>query len=230
MITRSGGNAFSGAFRLNLTNPAWAVETPFEKSRATTRASKLSPTYEATSGGPLVRDRLWYFGGARVERTTTQSAFAQTGVPYTSRNENTRYEAKLTGSPHNGHTVQGSFINNATDLASRRCQWPSIRIRSRRPRRPTGSWVPRGAACSGRGRLRRLSTRRSRGQLQNAGGSSTAVVDSPFMTRGTLGVPGGLLYNAPYFDSTDPEQRNNRQFTASAVAPVCRPRGLERTK
>ena len=79
VITRSGGNAFSGAFRLNLTNPAWAVETPFEKSRGTTRASKLSPTYEATSGGPLVRDKLWYFGGARVERTTTQSAFAQTG-------------------------------------------------------------------------------------------------------------------------------------------------------
>src|SRR4029453_4524871 len=97
VITRSGGNVFSGAARLNLTNPSWGVETPFEKSRGTTRASKLSPTYEATTGGPLVRDRLWYFGGARVERTTTQGAFAQTGVPFTSRNENTRYEAKLTG-------------------------------------------------------------------------------------------------------------------------------------
>ena len=32
VITRSGGNMFSGAFRTNFTNPAWSVETPFEKS------------------------------------------------------------------------------------------------------------------------------------------------------------------------------------------------------
>ena len=97
VITRSGGNTFSGAFRTNFTNPAWSVETPFEKSAGTSRASKLSPTYEATAGGPVLRDRLWFFGGSRVERTTTQSTFAQTRIPYTSRNDNTRYEAKLTG-------------------------------------------------------------------------------------------------------------------------------------
>ena len=33
VITRSGGNVFSGAFRTNLTNPAWSAETPLEKSR-----------------------------------------------------------------------------------------------------------------------------------------------------------------------------------------------------
>ena len=215
VITRSGGNAFSGAFRLNLTNPAWAVETPFEKSRATTRASKLSPTYEATSGGPLVRDKLWYFGGARVERTTTQSAFAQTGVPYTSRNENTRYEAKLTGTLHNGHTIQGSFINNATDLVQ-----PALPVAidpSTFTTPSTPNWLL-GASWRGVLGSRTFATAQysqKSWKLQNAGGSSTAVVDSPFMTRGTLGVPGGLLYNAPYFDSTDPEQRNNRQMTAA---------------
>jgi hypothetical protein len=52
-------------------------------------------------------------------------------------------------------------------------------------------------------------------KLENAGGTSTAITDSPFLTRGVLGVPGGLQYNAPYWDSTDPEQRNNRQVTAS---------------
>ena len=28
-------------------------------------------------------------------------------------------------------------------------------------------------------------------------------------------MPGGLFYNAPYLDATDPEQRNNRQITGS---------------
>jgi len=106
VITRSGGNALSGAFRVNLTNPAWTAETPFEQSAGASRASKYSPTFEATVGGPLRRDRLWFFGGARVERTTTESVFAQTRIPFTSSNDNTRYEGKLTATVASGHTLQ----------------------------------------------------------------------------------------------------------------------------
>ena len=116
VITRSGGNALSGAFRANLSNPSWSAETPIEKSAGSSRAGKLSPTFEATAGGPIRRDRVWFFGGARVERTTTQSAFAQTRIPFTSTNENTRYEAKVTGSIAPGHTLQGSLIDNRTNL------------------------------------------------------------------------------------------------------------------
>src|SRR6185437_11774909 len=32
-ITKSGGNSFSGSFRMNFLNPAWSDETPFEQSR-----------------------------------------------------------------------------------------------------------------------------------------------------------------------------------------------------
>ena len=224
VITRSGGNALSGAFRLNLTNPAWSVETPFETTRHVTRASKLSPTYEATIGGPVVRDRLWYFGGARIERTTTQSAFAQTGTPFTSRNENTRYEAKLTGTPSAGHTVQGSFIDNATDLRQ-----PSLPSSIDPATFTTPSTPNRLFAAMWRGVLgpRTFATAQYSQKwwkLENAGGTSSAIVDSPFLTRGTLGVPGGLQYNAPYWDSTDPEQRNNRQFTASVSQMLSSPR------
>ena len=44
VVTRSGGNLFSGAFRTNLSNASWSAETPFEVAKGTTRASKLSPT------------------------------------------------------------------------------------------------------------------------------------------------------------------------------------------
>jgi hypothetical protein len=224
VITRSGGNALSGAFRLNLTNPAWSVETPFETSRHTTRASKVSPTYEATLGGPIVRDRLWYFGGARVERTTNQSAFAQTGTPFTSRNENTRYEAKLTGTPSAGHTVQGSYIDNATHLRQ-----PALPISIDQATFTTPSTPNRLFAASWRGVLGPRTFASAQysqkwWKLENAGGTSTAIVDSPFLTRGILGVPGGLQYNAPYWDSTDPEQRNNRQLTASVSQMLSSPR------
>lgn len=217
MITKSGGNQYSGAFRVNLANPSWTAETPFEESRGTSRASKLSPTYEATTGGPIVRDRLWFFGAARVERTTTQSSFAQTGIPYTSRNDNTRYEAKLTGTVAPGHTLQGSFIDNQTNL-----QQPALLAAGIDPATFTTPSTPnRLFAATWRGSLgaRTFATAQysqKNWKLENAGGTSTAIVDSPFLTRGVT-VPGGLQYNAPYWDSSDPEERNNRQLTGSVT-------------
>lgn len=215
VITKSGGNDLSGAFRLNLTNSAWSDETPFENARGTTRAGKMSPTYEGTLGGPILRDRLWFFGGTRIERTTTQGAYPQTGIPYTSGNDNTRYEGKLTATIRNGHTLQGSFIDNATDLRQpalgASIDPASFTTPSTPNRLLVGTW--RGAL--GARTFATAQYSQKWWKLQNAGGTSTAIRDSPFLSRGTLGVPGGLQYNAPYFDSTDPEQRNNRQFTAS---------------
>ena len=51
--------------------------------------------------------------------------------------------------------------------------------------------------------------------FRGAGGTSTAIIDSPFRTRGGGGIPASRLYNAPYFDATDPEDRNNQQITGS---------------
>lgn len=216
VVTKSGGNEYAGAFRVNLTNPAWTDETPFEETRGTTRASRFSPTYEATLGGPIVRDRLWFFGATRIERTTTQSSFAQTGLPYTSKNDNTRYEGKLTGTVSNGHTLQGTFVDNATDL-----QQPAIPAASidpatfTTPSTPNRLFVGTWRGVLGPRTFASAQYSQKWWKLENAGGTSTAIIDSPFLTRGALGVPGGLQYNAPYWDSTDPEQRNNRQFTAS---------------
>ena len=53
--------------------------------------------------------------------------------------------------------------------------------------------------------------------FRNTGGTSTALIDSPFITRGVLagGSPNNRHFNAPYFDSNDPEDRNNKQFAGS---------------
>ena len=226
VITRSGGNLFSGGFRSNFTNPSWSVETPLERSAGTSRASKLSPTYEMTLGGPVLRDRVWFFGGSRLERTTTQGTFAQTRVPYTSHNDNTRYEAKLTGTIANGHTLQGTFIDNRTDLVQ-----PAFGGSIDPAAMTTPSVLNRLYVANWRGALggRRFATAQysqKSWKLQNAGGTSTIVLDSPILTRGaTAGIPANLQYNAPYFDSTDPEERNNRQLTASVTQMFASRRG-----
>ena len=219
VITKSGGNLFTGAVRTNLTNPAWSVETPFEKSAGTNRASRLSPTYEVTLGGPLLRDRAWFFGGTRIERTTTQGTFEQTRLPYTSKNDNSRYEAKLTATIARGHTLQGTLIDNTTDLVQPAV--PSLTIDPAAMTTP--STVNRLFVTTWRGVVgpRTFATAQYSQkfwQLRNAGGTSLNVMDSPILSRGvTPGVPVSVQYNAPYFDSTDPEERNNRQLTGSVT-------------
>ena len=74
---------------------------------------------------------------------------------------------------------------------------------------------PRGAACWAAERSPKRSISHKSWKLENAGGTSAAIIDSPFLTRGVSGIPANLQYNGPYFDSTDPEERNNQQFTAS---------------
>ena len=69
MITKSGGNLFAGAFRSNFTNPAWSVETPLEKSARHDACEQAVADLRGDRGGPLSRDRVWFFGGGRVERT-----------------------------------------------------------------------------------------------------------------------------------------------------------------
>jgi hypothetical protein len=216
VITRSGGNLFSGAFRTNLTNASWSAETPLERTRGTKRASKLSPTYEAIAGGPVVKDRLWYFGGARVERTTTSNLLPQTGFAYAGKNDNRRYEGKLTGTIAAGQTLQGTYIDSRTEQFA--VSHPNS-IDARALTKPTTNNRLGVATWRGVIAQRAFATAQysqKYWQVGNNGGTSTDILESPFLTRGTTaGVPANLEYSSPYFDSTDPDGRHNRQATAS---------------
>ena len=115
MLTKSGGNRFSGSYRLNLDNDSWTAKTPL----TTDQVDEVNQVHEATLGGYLWRDRLWFFLAAR---SLTDSASDQylTGESYNSTNDQRRYEAKLTFSPHPSHRIIGSYFTideEATNLA-----------------------------------------------------------------------------------------------------------------
>jgi hypothetical protein len=216
VITRSGGNLFSGAFRTNLSNAAWSDETPLETSKGTKRASKLSPVYEGIAGGPIVKDRLWFFGGARAERTTTANLLPVTNLAYAGRNNNSRYEGKLTGTIAPGQTLQGTYIDSTTE------QYSVSHPNSIDPRAITSPEIAnRLGVATWRGALANrafVTAQYSQKywQVRNNGGTSTDILDSPFLSRGTTaGVPANAQYSSPYFDSTDADGRHNRQATAT---------------
>jgi hypothetical protein len=115
-ITKSGGNVFSGSFRTSFANDSWRSYTPFESgqlrrnSTLKLKLNKTVPTYEATLGGPMVRERLWFFTALRNQKQEATRTTVATNIPYIRANEETRYEGKLTYTARPGHSVQGSYL------------------------------------------------------------------------------------------------------------------------
>ena len=115
-ITKSGGNKFSGSFRTTLTNDDWRALTPFEKELSEDpRVSKVVPAYEATFGGPVIKDRLWFFGAARLKEDTFSQTTFFTNFAYDNRVDDKRLESKLTYAMTAKHTFKGSFIKRTRD-------------------------------------------------------------------------------------------------------------------
>jgi outer membrane receptor protein involved in Fe transport len=210
-ITKSGGNLFSGSLRLNLNNPTWSTLTPYEVSKGITKPSTLNKIYEGTLGGPIVKDKVWFFGAGRYAKTTAAQTFTFTGTPYSTLNDNKREELKATATPAANQTLQLSYINNGTQQTQAALPAydidPHDIINRTLPNYTVGaSW--RGVLRSNLFAEAQFSTRKF--GFQGAGGTSKAMVDSPIWS---LSDP--YLYNAPYFDANDPENRNNRQITGN---------------
>lgn len=105
-VTRSGGNAFSGSLRARLDNEDWQEETPFSPPRE----DEIDETFEATLGGPLLRDRLWFFLAARELETDMTAITQRFATPFRQETDEERLEAKLTGSPAAAHQLQLGYL------------------------------------------------------------------------------------------------------------------------
>src|SRR4026209_330251 len=119
IITKSGGNMFSGSFRDTLNNDNWRKMTPFEKSPSAgvnsgrdLRIDKVVPTYEYTFGGPVLRDRILFFTPGRLQKKETGQNTAITNIPYTSVEDAKRYEFKGTYALDANHRFQGAYTKH----------------------------------------------------------------------------------------------------------------------
>jgi hypothetical protein len=113
-ITKSGGNEFSGSFRLTFENDDWTALTPYPGDK---RSDDVIPTYEATLGGPILKDKLWFFGATRLRDFREARQTTTTLIDYDRQLNEKRYEGKLTFSPTTKHTFKGaySWIDSAED-------------------------------------------------------------------------------------------------------------------
>lgn len=110
-ITKSGGNRFSGSYRMQLSNDDWTAVSPFGE----TRLDKVIPTHSFTLGGPILRDRLWFFGAGLIENLEEGNQTSITNIAYTEQTEERRWEGKLTYSLNPNHTFRGSYLYRNRD-------------------------------------------------------------------------------------------------------------------
>jgi hypothetical protein len=206
LITKSGGNRFSGSMRDTLNNDHWRALTPFA---ADTRADDVQPAYEYTLGGPIMRDRLWFFTAGRLQSTTEGRTLVTTNAPYDFGNVGRRYEGKATYSLNNRTRLEGAYTafterqtNVVTGLAmDRNSLYDPARDMNLFTLNYYGILTPRFAVEA------RYSVRNE--TLKDVGSRTTDPV------AGTLLVNGlnGQRYWAPTFCGVcDPEERDNQNL------------------
>jgi hypothetical protein len=134
VVTKSGGNLFTGTFRDTLFNDNWRALVPRRAGDTFANDSKIDrivPTYEYTGGGPVVRDRLWFFTAGRLQKQQSNRQLVVTNTPYLFTDDIQRYENKVTYSPFINHRFQWAYtrlrrtqfnntfnISQSMDLAS----------------------------------------------------------------------------------------------------------------
>ena len=212
VITKSGGNRFSGSWRTNYDKPTWEGLNPYEVENEVEREDVFNQTHEATLGGPITRDRLWFFYSFRRARTTDSDSFAQTGISYSDRSNNDRNQLKLTATLAPGHTLSGQYMRNQTARFEDPTFPFSITPATQNDAtRPNDLYVTTYRGSLSRNVFAEAQVSQKRFGFRGGGGDQTAIGYSPFITlTQELGH-----YNAPYFDATDPEDRNNLQVTGN---------------
>jgi len=118
-ITKSGGNQFSGSLRTTFANDDWRTVSPFDEPKT----NDTVPTYEFTLGGPVLRNRTWFFGAGRFFEQATANQTGFTRIPYTFNNDEKRFEGKVTQALGRGHNLRATYA--AIRETEENNVWPS---------------------------------------------------------------------------------------------------------
>lgn len=227
MVTKSGGNTFSGSLRETLNNDRWRALTPFEQTAIAgnapdARVDNVVPTYEYTFGGPVLRDRLWFFHAGRVQTQQAGRTLVVSNIPYVFTDESRRYEAKGTFAVTAAHRLQAAFTKVVRNQFNNPNSSLAMDVRSlTNQRRPEALLT-----VTYTGELSRkvfLEGRYSRRDATTTGAGAT----SRDLIEGTTLVDLGRNFTRYWADSgcgvCGPEQRDNRDAFVKGSYFVSRP-------
>jgi len=107
-ITRSGTNVFSGTFRLVAEPSSFTGKS--KDPNIVTKYNRYNPAFSL--GGPIIKDKLWFYTSANIPRSTTTGRINNLGsVPDAESSANELF-FKLSANPHPSHLIVASIRNN----------------------------------------------------------------------------------------------------------------------
>lgn len=115
VVTKSGGNEFSGS--LNYYMQTTDMYEDFKTDRTFLHSAKEEKNdYAFTLGGPIVRDRAWFFASSQIRKNTDQVAVdsSASATPLNTEwlNDRQNYFGKLTLKATENTTVIGQFFSD----------------------------------------------------------------------------------------------------------------------
>jgi hypothetical protein len=220
VITKSGGNEFSGTLRADLTNNSWRERTPLEKENGVELEDEISEELSATFGGYLLKDRLWFFTAGRDEGVSEQTVLSQTGIPTIDETSEDRFEGKLTWTVAQKHQFQGTYTDREQTMTGPSFTFSNTPSTIRTRTDPSELKVGRYAGVLTPSLFAELQISEKEFTFINSHGLDAStepgtpsfIENSPFFDF--LSNFSGH-YNAPYFDGKDPEDRNNEQLAGT---------------
>jgi Carboxypeptidase regulatory-like domain len=113
VVTKSGSNNFSGSVNYYTQNDSLVADNKVGATGAT------FSTYDSaiTIGGPIVRDKAWFFGSYRILNTDTDVVTNTGTFLRTVSNEGTQAYGKLSWQLTSKDRVSGTFTNDPTDIS-----------------------------------------------------------------------------------------------------------------
>jgi len=111
-ITKSGTNDFHGNFLYIAQNQAWRAQS---EHVPVDRPDEIKSSYELSLGGPIVRDKAWFFAGASTYNTNLLTSLESGELIDTSAYSESQM-LKLTVDPSSAHRLSLSAVNNPVHL------------------------------------------------------------------------------------------------------------------
>lgn len=212
-ITKTGGNEFEGSLRAQFTNDKWDATNPFNRGSEIT--DDVTKRYQATFGGPIIKDRLWFFLAAHnqpdAETTLTLAGYDfVSGGTLGSPSSQDRLEGKITWGITPNHTLTTSYLDYESATGPPRMGLPSGDL----------DFVNTGIRSDERNIL----------SIQYKGILSNSVfLDVQYTEKEASIASGGdpnagnpiyhandfLFFNNHWWDFTDLDERNNETFSAN---------------
>jgi len=114
-VTRSGSNAIRAAFRFEIIPKTWVAEPEDPTLKETT--DRWVPAFYL--GGPLVRDRVFWYGSGRFARANTTDRVNRLGPVPDRKARTNEVFGKITAQPSSSHAINVGYRHrpNKVDLA-----------------------------------------------------------------------------------------------------------------